>query len=185
MISVNGAVDSRHSGFTGAGRLPFGKLIWQRPVSSATSNKGPRGVSECMKHRQFTRGPFLDGGYLLSPLSLNPDINIEECHCRRGHPRDSRGMPQRTWTNFHQLFLHLARKSAHRLVVEPFWNCALLGLLQAFDRALLLQQVAFVLDFGLDGLEFVADSGSQSVVCRSLFVTGQSLAIKEFGSNAA
>ena len=56
-----------------------------------------------------------------------------------------------------ELLLHFAGEAADRSVVEPFGNGVLLGLLQALDGALLLQEVAFVLDFGFDGLEFVAD----------------------------
>ena len=62
----------------------------------------------------------------------------------------------RTWREF---LLHLAREPADRTVVEPFGNRVLLGFLQALHGALLLQQVAFVLDLGFDRLEFVADFG--------------------------
>ena len=49
-----------------------------------------------------------------------------------------------------------------RVVVEPVGDGALLGFLHALDGALLLQQVAFVLDFGFDRLEFVAEFGRKS-----------------------
>ena len=66
-------------------------------------------------------------------------------------------MPQGAGANLDQRFLYLAREAADRTVVEPWRNGVLLGLLEALDGALLLQEVAGVLDLSLDRLEFVAD----------------------------
>ena len=60
-------------------------------------------------------------------------------------------------TNPDQCFLYLAGKSADRSIVEPLGNNPLLGLLETFDGAFLLQKIAGVLDFGLDRFEFVAE----------------------------
>ena len=55
-----------------------------------------------------------------------------------------------------QRFLYLARQATDRTVVEPLRNGVLLGFLEPLDGALLLQQIAGVLDFSLDRLQFVA-----------------------------
>ncbi len=59
-------------------------------------------------------------------------------------------------TNLDQYFLHLAGESADRTIVEPLRDGVLLGFFQALDGALLLQKIAFVFDFGFDGLQIVA-----------------------------
>src|SRR5258706_406158 len=53
--------------------------------------------------------------------------------------------------------LHFARQSAHRAVIEPIRNPALLGLLQPFDGTLLLLKISGILDFSFDGLKLVPD----------------------------
>ena len=60
-----------------------------------------------------------------------------------------------------QSLLHLAREAADRLIVEPIRDGALLRFLQPLHGALLLKKIAFVLDFGFDRLELVADFGGE------------------------
>ena len=69
-------------------------------------------------------------------------------------------MTQGLGTDFAQLLLHFSGKAAHSGVIEPVGNVALLGLLQAIDGSLLLAEIAFVLDFGFYGFEFVASGGN-------------------------
>jgi len=66
-------------------------------------------------------------------------------------------MTQSAGANLDQRFLYFAREATDRTIVEPLRNGMLLGLLEALDGALLLQEVASVLDLSLDRLEFVAD----------------------------
>src|SRR6185369_16014434 len=73
-------------------------------------------------------------------------------------------MSQRSRADLDQLFLHLARKPAYRAIVKPLGNIALFGLFQSFDRALLLLQVAFVLNLGLDRFKFVANRRRKNAV---------------------
>jgi len=65
-------------------------------------------------------------------------------------------MAQGAWTDLDQYFLHLAGKTADRTIIEPLRNGVLLGFFEALNGAILLQKIAFVFDFGLDGLEVVA-----------------------------
>jgi hypothetical protein len=53
-------------------------------------------------------------------------------------------------TTFPSFLLHFARQAAHRLVIEPIRNAALLGLFQPFDRALLLVEIPGILDLSFD-----------------------------------
>ena len=68
-------------------------------------------------------------------------------------------MAESARANFDELLLHLAGEAADRVVIEPFGNVALFGFLEALDGALLLLEIAFVLDFGFDGFKFVAEFG--------------------------
>ena len=94
------------------------------------------------------------------PPGLDLNININQ---RDGSGRDAgnaAGLGDGARADALQLLLHLARQAADRGVVEPVRDAALLGLLQSLDGALLLLEVAGVFDLGLDGFEFVADSGT-------------------------
>src|SRR5581483_994219 len=108
-----------------------------------------------------------DCGNLFPPLRLNLDVDVHQRNGGWRNTRDSGGMAQRARTDFGQLFLHLAREPAHRAVVEPFGNVALLSFLQPVDGALLLLKIAFVFDLRFDGLEFVADGRGKYVVRRA------------------
>jgi len=63
-------------------------------------------------------------------------------------------LPVPEWPAFAAKFVALLSSIA---IVEPLRNGVLLGLFQALNGALLLQKIAFVFDFGFDGLEVVAD----------------------------
>ena len=71
-------------------------------------------------------------------------------------------MGQRARTDLQQFLLHLSREPADRLVIEPLGNGPLLSLFQPFDRALLLLEIAFILNLGFDGFEFVANFGGKT-----------------------
>ena len=100
----------------------------------------------------------LDCRGLVAAAGLDFDVHVDQ---RDGGGRDSgnaRGLGEGAGAHLGQLFLHFAGKAADRAVVEPIGDVALLGFLQAIDGALLLSEIACVLDFGFDGLEFVATS---------------------------
>src|SRR5262249_16726233 len=84
-------------------------------------------------------------------------IHIHKRHRCGCYTWDAAGMSKRSWPDFGQLFLHFARESTHRAIVEPFRDAALLGLLQPIYGALLLLQVTFVFDFSFDRLQFIPD----------------------------
>ena len=65
-------------------------------------------------------------------------------------------MAEGAGANLDQYFLHFAGEAADRAVVKPLRDGVLLGFFQALDGALLLQEIAFVFDFGFDGLQVVA-----------------------------
>ncbi len=112
--------------------------------------------------RRDTEKDFPSGGWnlyyrrLLAPLRLDFDENVHQGHCRWSDSRNTRSMAQSPGTDSDQRLLYLARQATHRTIVEPLRNGVLLGFLQPLDGALLLQQIAGVLDFRLGGLQFVS-----------------------------
>ena len=106
---------------------------------------------------------------------LNLDIDVDQRDRGGRYAGNARGLAESLWDDFSEFFLHLAGQSAHRPVIEPFGNVALLGLLQAFDGALLLIEVSGILDFGFDGLELVADFGGKSITAEDAEVAEELL----------
>ena len=96
-------------------------------------------------------------GCLVAAARLNLNVNIDQRHRGWSDSGNARGVAERSRLHLAEFFLHLAREPADRAVIESVGNGALLGFFQAVHGALLLQQVAFVFDFGFDGFEFVAD----------------------------
>ena len=99
----------------------------------------------------------LDRGSLLAAFRLNFDVDVHQGDCGGSDAGNARGVAQGAGTDLDQYFLHLAGKAADRTVVKPLRDGVLLSLFQALYGALLLQKIAFVFDFGFDGLEVVAD----------------------------
>ena len=93
---------------------------------------------------------------------LDLDVDVDQRDGRGGDAGDAAGLAQRAWADVHHLFVHLAREAGDLAVIEPVGNRALLGALQPLDGFGLLVEIAGVLDFGLDGLEFVAARKSVS-----------------------
>src|SRR5215469_12334077 len=73
-------------------------------------------------------------------------------------------MAQRARTDVGQLLLHFARETTHRSIVKPLWNIALFRFFQALNGTVLLLEVACVLDFSFDRLEFVAHGGGEKTL---------------------
>ena len=105
-----------------------------------------------------------------TPLSLDLYIDIHQRNCSRRYSGNSGSVAQSTGTDFDQLLLHFAREPAHRFVIKPLGNRALLGLLQPLNRPLLLLEIAFVFDLRLDRLEFIAQDGREAVMRRRSYV---------------
>ena len=93
---------------------------------------------------------------LVAAAGLDFDIDVHQRHGGRRYAWNARRLANGAWADVGEFFLHLAREAADGTVIEPFGDRVLLGLLQALHSALLLQQVAFVLDLGFDGLEFIS-----------------------------
>ena len=93
---------------------------------------------------------------LLAAFGLNFDVHVHEGYRGGSDSRNPRSMCQGVGPYFQQRFLHLAGKTADRTIIEPLRNGVLLGFFEALNGAILLQKIAFVFDFGLDGLEVVA-----------------------------
>ena len=94
---------------------------------------------------------------LLAAAGLYLDEDVDERTGGGGDAGDSARLAERARADALKFFIHLARESADRGVVEPLGDAAFFGPLEAFDRFLLLLEISGVLDFGLDGLEFVAE----------------------------
>jgi hypothetical protein len=107
----------------------------------------------------FVRGRALKRGGLFAATGLDFDVDVHQRDGGRRDARNARGVAQGARADFEEFLLHLAGEAADGAVVEPVRNGALLGLLEAIDGALLLMEVAGVLDFGLDGLELVSFAG--------------------------
>jgi hypothetical protein len=131
---------------------------WKGPADSTASEFSKKFLGQLLSLSSHGRAEVrLNGRGLLSPSRLNFDVDIHQRNRRRRHSRNPRGLAESPWLNPAELLLHFARESADRSVVEPNGNRVLLRFLKPFHRTLLLQQIAFVLDLGFDGLEFVAD----------------------------
>src|SRR5258706_6835494 len=102
---------------------------------------------------------LLQSRSLLPPLGLNFDVNIDQRNCGWCNPRDARSLDQRFRRDVAKLFLHPARQPTDGPVVKPIRNAALLSLLQAVNSALLLVEIAGVLDLDLKRLELITDFG--------------------------
>ena len=92
---------------------------------------------------------------------LDLDEDVDQGDGSGGDAGDAAGLSESAGADVHHLLAHLARKAGDLGVVEPVGNGALLGALEALDRLGLLVEIAGVLDFGFDGLEFVADGSGQ------------------------
>ena len=94
---------------------------------------------------------------LREAAGLDLDENVDQRNRRRGHTGNAARLGQSARAHALQFFVHLAGEAADRGVIKPFGDGALLGLLQPLNGALLLLQLAGILDGGLDGFQFVAD----------------------------
>jgi hypothetical protein len=101
---------------------------------------------------------YLDYRSLLTSLGLDFDEDVHQRNRGRSDPGNAGSVPRVRGRTRTSILLDLAGKAADGTVIEPLGNGVLLGFLEALDGALLLQKVAFVLDFGFDGLQFVAGS---------------------------
>src|SRR5579859_4480105 len=134
---------------------------WARPTATWEKKKRPKANSSWRKNckREIRTERCSERCGLIASPRLNLDVDVHQRHSRRRDPRDSRRLPDRSRLYFRQLLLHFARESADRPIIEPLGDGMLLRFLQSLHGALLLQQVAFVLDLGLDRLQFVSDFG--------------------------
>ena len=103
-------------------------------------------------HSRGSGGILLDGSSLVAAFCLDFYEDVDQRHCGGGYAGNARGVAQSAGTNLDQYLLHFTGESADRAIVEPLRDGVLLGLFQAFDGSLLLQEIAFVFDFGFDGL---------------------------------
>src|ERR1700730_15110214 len=103
------------------------------------------------------RTEILDYRRLFPPLRLNFNEHMHQRNRSRSNPGYARSMCEGTRTNLDQRLLYLAGKAADRSIVEPLGNGVLFGFLEALDGAFLLQEIAGILDFGFDRLQFVAE----------------------------
>src|SRR5882672_7135222 len=117
------------------------------------------GIAYPMSQAKTPETHSLDDRSLFPPLRLDFDEDVNQGHSRRRHSWDARGLSQCARLHVGELFLHLVREPADGAVVEPSRDASLFRLLHPLHGALLLQQVAFILDLGLHRLEFIADFG--------------------------
>ncbi len=94
---------------------------------------------------------------------LDFDVDVEQGDGGGGDAGKTRGLTDGLRTQTGELLLHLAREAADGGVVEPFGDGFGLGFLEALDGLLLLLEVAGVLDFGFDRLEFDPDGARGAV----------------------
>src|SRR5580704_4083958 len=95
--------------------------------------------------RGYISAPAPPAGLLGDVSStLDLDINMDQTDGCRRYPCDAAGLPQRQRPQPRERLLHLARQAAHRVIVEPRRNCALLRLPHLLHRAPLLVEVAGV-----------------------------------------
>src|SRR5437763_9412958 len=99
------------------------------------------------------------GCRLMATASLDLDKYVYQRDGRGGHSRNAGCLADGPRADSAQLLLHFTGQAAAGMVVEPFGHGGLLRFLQTLDGALLLQKVAFVLDFRFHGLQFVAERG--------------------------
>ncbi len=161
---------SIQAGCGDAGAPFFGNVISRRPLLSAASRSDPIGDD------RYVKNIGLDGGGLFAALGLNFDKHVHQGNGSGGYAGDAAGVGDGAGADFGQRFLHFAGEAADGLVVEPVGDVALLGFLETLDGAGLLLEISGVFDFGFDGLELVAEGRRKSVVRRSSFVVGKTLA---------
>ena len=135
------------------------------------------------KTRESGVSASLQGGGLFAAAGLELDVDVHERDRGRSDSGNAGGVAESARTNFEELFLHLAREAADGAVVEPVGNGALLGLLEAIDRTLLLREIAGVLDFSFDGFEVVARLRGERNALRAIVLCGVEELMSQFLQN--
>ena len=92
---------------------------------------------------------------------LDFDVDVEQGGGGGGDAGETRGLADGLRTELDELVLDLAGEATDGGVVEPVGDGFGLGFLEALDSLLLLLEVAGVLDFGFDRLEFDPDGGEE------------------------
>src|SRR6516225_1053236 len=137
MVELQGLGWCRVRGWSGVGRA--------REFRVSASVFSPKSGDRCVRPHE------LESSSLFAAASLQFDIDVDQRNRGWRDAGDAGGVAEGAGADFQELLLHFAREAADGAVVEPVGNGSLLGLLETVDGALLLAEVAGVLDFGLHG----------------------------------